>query len=334
MYEILEFYLFFSVEEDYTKRIARKFGKELELKGDDFPNFDKIPQYIIEYVLNNYKCLYYEEKYINYRNNNFNIKDKFKHISFRKHCENNENLTFFDYCKYGNFHMIKKLKTKLCDNIDEKYKTYYSSGIFPIILHQEGIGLLYSSQLDLGLLISVEYNHLKLAKYLCEMGANFRVQGCKAINIAITKGYLKILKYFYKIGYEFGIEEVILTIKCVQADILKFIVGKNPKILKDENVMIGAISAENMEIIKYLCEYCNIKIKYEDFLQACKENKLEIAKYFHSQNTRICNGKNLPLVISHYRGHNKIVDFLKKIGIRYDFGTDSHFKMWEPFDDL
>jgi len=333
MDKVLEFYLFLGVDHLHTERIARKIGKKLELQQRVENYKHKYPIYIetntLSYILEHYPSLYFDDRCTEYKKHEHFINDINKYVSY---LNRDKNLTFFDYCKYGNISLVRKLSKVLCNNLDIKYKHYYSTGIFPILIEQEGIGLELNVQIDMGLLIVVEYGHLNIVKYLCEkLNANIKVQNRRAISLAIEYGHLHILEYFYENGLKFKLNNVILAIKYNRLEILKFILNHS-KILQTDNILFGAIEAGNMEIIKYLCESCKVNIKYEDFLQACTDNKLEIVKYFHKENKDICKGKNLPLVIAYYRKHYKLIDYLKKMGIKYDFANDKHFTMWETFE--
>jgi ankyrin repeat protein len=146
-----------------------------------------------------------------------------------------------------------------------------------------------------------EHGYLEILNFLMNLSdkniyKNSNINSCKNLSlknnkpllIAITKGYLDIVKYLIEnnhgsINYQY--KPVTRAVKHDQLNVLKYLVEKGANIKAcEEHVINLTIYNGNLDMLKYLVEIgVNIRFKNDDALtMACRYGELDILKYLIS----------------------------------------------------
>lgn len=141
------------------------------------------------------------------------------------------------------------------------------------------------------------------------------------LEMAIKRGYLKVLKYLASKGYREYIKDYSITIAAENGrlEVVKYLVslGFNPT-FNYNSAIRQACTSGHLEVIRYLREECDCELGIDFYLMrnVCGEGHLEVVRYLVEEcgyDPRTDNGNNA-LVFSVIGGQLEVLKYLVSLG--------------------
>ena len=277
--ELLDFYDFLNVDEKHISKIAKEIGQYVEVVKKHINMDNNVKALVLKY----HPILNYDEKY---GDKNINCEELPKYVTPYFH-KNVKSFDIMEYCKYGNFKMVKKLYNPE-SQYDKNYLLNNSSenGHLNIVMFCVSKGANVNYKRGRPLINASRNGHLDIVKFLISKGAD--LHGCfeEPLIEACSNGHLDIVKFLVFKGANIENSLFLDFNKCTKSfgylDMVSFVISIGDRSIDNPNngALKHAVDAGHLEIIKFLITQGGDIHEFDDypFRIACVKGYMEIAE--------------------------------------------------------
>ena len=171
------------------------------------------------------------------------------------------------------------------------------------------------------------YGYLNLAKYLYNLGADYRICDYISFELICSDGHIKIAKWLYQLNSDIDIKKYfIMVCKEGQIEIAKWLyqLDSSVKINITDGFRLACMNG-HIEIAKWLYQInSNVNIA-NIFIMVCKNGHLEVAKWLHQLGVDIHSNNEYALKCAVKNDHFDIIKWLYQLGANIRVNNDTIF---------